>query len=233
MRPDGIAKIIDLGFGKHVAAQQDFDKSVTLNWWCAPPDEFTNQIYDFRTEVYFVGKLFQELITDLSISDFRYKRALAAMCHASPEDRIASFSLTRQAMLRSQINKGEGDEFEFSEHDLSVYRLFSEQLKHHISKIENKIKYVDDPKRIISALEDAFRACMLEELAPTSAPILRAFLSGNYYYKKSGFPVATLKSFLEFFKGCNYERQRIVLANLHAKFDSLERYWDADDEIPF
>ena len=35
-RTDGILKIIDLGFGKRVESSNDFDKSITLNWWCEP-----------------------------------------------------------------------------------------------------------------------------------------------------------------------------------------------------
>jgi serine/threonine protein kinase len=59
---EGILKIIDLGFGKRVNTSLDFDKSITLNWWCATPDEFRFKRYDFTTEVYFVGKLFEQLI---------------------------------------------------------------------------------------------------------------------------------------------------------------------------
>ena len=59
---DGQLKIIDLGFGKQVNTSLDFDKSITLNWWCATPDEFRFKRYDFGTEVYFVGKLFEQLI---------------------------------------------------------------------------------------------------------------------------------------------------------------------------
>ena len=34
---DGQLKIIDLGFGKQANTSLDFDKSITLNWWCATP----------------------------------------------------------------------------------------------------------------------------------------------------------------------------------------------------
>jgi len=59
----GTVKIIDLGFGKQIRATKDFDKSLSLNWWCAVPKEFGLGLYDFSTEVYFVGKLFEDLIT--------------------------------------------------------------------------------------------------------------------------------------------------------------------------
>lgn len=62
VRADGAVKIIDLGFGKRVQMPEDFDKSISLNWWCQPPAEFSRNLYDYRTEVYFVGKLFENII---------------------------------------------------------------------------------------------------------------------------------------------------------------------------
>jgi serine/threonine-protein kinase len=53
----GIVKIIDLGFGKEIKTSQDFEKSISLNWWCQPPNEFGESRYDFCSEVYFVGRL--------------------------------------------------------------------------------------------------------------------------------------------------------------------------------
>src|SRR5262245_37146304 len=61
VRKDGRLKIIDLGFGKRAETSADFDKSISLNWWCQTPDEFQESRYDFTTEVYFVGKLFERL----------------------------------------------------------------------------------------------------------------------------------------------------------------------------
>lgn len=40
VREDGTLKIIDLDFGKRVETSKDFDKSISLNWWCEPPEEF-------------------------------------------------------------------------------------------------------------------------------------------------------------------------------------------------
>ena len=62
VRNDGIVKIIDLGFGKLIENSRDFDKSISLNWWCEPPKEFGDGVYDFSTEVYFVWNLFSQII---------------------------------------------------------------------------------------------------------------------------------------------------------------------------
>ena len=40
------AKIIDFGFGKKVVFKKDFNKSISLNWWCDPPKDFNDNVYD-------------------------------------------------------------------------------------------------------------------------------------------------------------------------------------------
>jgi serine/threonine-protein kinase len=74
---DGIVKIIDLGFGKKIVAPDDFKKSISLNWHCSPPEEVLKSMYDFRTEIYFVGRLFEKLIADNCITDFKYDSLLS------------------------------------------------------------------------------------------------------------------------------------------------------------
>ena len=63
---DDKLKIIDFGFGKQVNQEKDFDKSISLNWWCDPPSDFNNEQYDFRTEVYFVALLSHSLLQSKS-----------------------------------------------------------------------------------------------------------------------------------------------------------------------
>src|SRR5262249_8044334 len=48
VRADGVLKIIDFGFGKRVERAEDFQKSISLNWWCSVPPEFDDELYDFR-----------------------------------------------------------------------------------------------------------------------------------------------------------------------------------------
>ena len=89
---DGVVKIIDLGFGKRVQTTNDFDKSISLNWWCELPSEFAQGTYDFQTEVYFVGKLFEKLIHENVIDHFKYTSTLNKMCQRNPKNRIESFA---------------------------------------------------------------------------------------------------------------------------------------------
>ena len=226
---DGVAKIIDLGFGKQVVDSKDFDKSISLNWWCEPPRDFDDSRYDFTTEVYFVGKLFEKIIRENSISHFHYTDVLRRMCDRDHESRIQAFSLVLQQVRNDQFS-----EISFSDSDRQAYRRFADELCEHITKIESGAKYFDDLERIERQLRNVFEKVMLEETVPDCALVTRCFLDGTYYYRKVGFSVDTVKEFLNALRTCTSERGRILLANLHTRLDAIPRYIDQPgEEIPF
>ena len=229
VRSDGMLKIIDLGFGKKIEHSADFDKSITLNWWCEPPIEFQLERYDFKTEVYFVGKLFQRIIQENQIAHFKYLDVLSAMCQRDPSSRISGFNAVEQT-IRSELFF----ESDFSEQDLAAYRRFSDALCHHITKIESGAKYATDIPKLRAHLADVYQTVMLEETVPDSAIILNCFVNGRYYYRKAGLEVATVRDFLRLLRATLDERANVILANLHTKLDALPRYVELpDDDIPF
>ena len=128
---DATLKIIDFGFGKKVGEKADFDKSISLNWWCEPPIDFKQNLYDFKTEIYFVGKLFERIIKEREIGTFKYKSILSGMCAQKPELRLNSF-----AEIKSKISEDRFFEVEFTKPELNSYREFSNNLYDSISKIE-------------------------------------------------------------------------------------------------
>lgn len=227
---EGIVKIIDLGFGKQVKYPEDFDKSISLNWWCEPPEEFEDSVYDFRSEIYFLGRLFEKIIQEKGIDHFNYKGILSRMCQMNAQSRIQSFF-----DIEKEIQNNRFYEIDFSEPEMESYREFANSMQYHINKIENGAKYVDDFERIQTHLEDRYRSIMLEETVPDSASIIGCFLNGPYYYRKSGFPVNVVKQFLHLLKSSTQEKKRIIMANLHTRLDAISRYVhvETDDDIPF
>lgn len=231
VRADGMLKIIDLGFGKQVECPKDFDKSISLNWWCDPPLEFQAGRYDFTTEVYFLGQLFLRIIKDNHVEHFKYRDPLFEMCHRDPEARISSFAVA-QTRLRSNTSP----DADFSEAQLAIYRRFSDAICRHITKVETGAKYVSDVSRVIKLLSDVYQKCMLETTVPDSRVVIQCFINGAYYFKKQGLDVEVVRDFLALLTATADERAKIILANLHAKLDALPRYSDfapTDDEIPF
>lgn len=228
---DGIVKIIDLGFGKRIDAPKDFDKSISLNWWCEPPTEFTNGIYDHSTEVYFVAKLFEKVIGEARIEQFKHSALLERMCRKDPRERAASF-----LNAKNELTLRRSDDIEFETQERKAYRSFADAVTNHVTKIQDGTKYTTDLDRIRAQLEVAYRNCMLEDALPDCAPVLRALLAGQYYYRKAGFQARILRDFLHFLRSAPLEKQRVALANLHARLDALKRYTVPtfeDDDIPF
>lgn len=230
VRADGMLKIIDLGFGKQVQTNEDFNKSISLNAWCDPPREFRDQRYDFRSEVYFVGKLFEKLLADHGIEQFKHMALLGDMCRINPDDRVGSFSVVQQNLQRDRFR-----EIDFDPSEKAAYRKFVDALTSKLAKIENKTKYVDDVARVLSTLNDACRRMMLEETAPDAASIIRCFVDGGFSYYKTGLQLEPVRGFLNLLRASPEEKKRIILANVLTRLDAIPRFAEkaTDDEIPF
>lgn len=233
---NGVVKIIDLGFGKRIYQSDDFDKSISLNWWCELPQEFSSSIYNFRTEVYFVGKLFEKIILEKDISTFKHSAILGHMCQKIPASRTASFSEVEAAIAGTLFL-----EIEFTYDEREAYRNFADSVSESLTSVERG-KHTQDIDHLKISLEAAYRKVMLEEYVPDASLVLSAFLTGAYKYRRAGFPVSALKDYLHLLKRSSVEKQRILLANLQTRLNSQPEYEtkkigsgfdDMDDDIPF
>jgi serine/threonine-protein kinase len=227
----GEVKIIDFGFGKQTLSEDDFNKSISLNWWCELPVDFKKNIYDFTTEIYFIGKLFEKIITDYNIEQFKYNDLLKQMCSKIREKRIQAFSDIKRTILSGQYI-----DIDFSEWEKQKYQQFSDKIHQIVSKIELGAKFYDI-ELIQNKLEDCLKKVILEDVIPDSSIVIRSIVSGSYYYKKTmRFEVDILKNFVELLRSCNKSKKNIILSNLQTKLDTLQRYSEKEeftDDIPF
>ena len=223
-------KIIDFGFGKRALKAEDFGKSISLNWQVELPNEFKNKIYDFRTEVYFVGKLFERLIRENQLEHFEYKSILNNMCQIEPSSRSKSF-----AEVRSKIHSNEFMGIEFSDDERQSYREFSSSISRVLTKLEVGVKYFDEIDKIQLRLEDLHQKVMLEDCLPDNTALTRCFINGTYYYSKNeSIEVACLEKFIRLLRGSTKEKKNIILSNIHSRLDAIDRKTPKlDDEVPF
>lgn len=223
-------KIIDFGFGKRAFNIADFDKSISLNWQFEPPAEFKDKIYDFQTEVYFVGKLFERLIAYNKIENFQYKPLLLSMCRNNPYNRSASF-----ADIRSKIYSNDFAGMEFNAEEKLTYRNFASHISNAVTQIETGTKYFDDVDKILLKLESLYQNVMLEESLPDTAALSRCFVNGNYKYMKSAYvEVSCVEDFIKLLRSSTKEKRNIILRNIHSRLDAINRYKpQLDDEFPF
>ena len=194
--------------------------------------DFEDGKYDFRTEVYFVGMLFEKIIREGRIEHFHYGDLLRRMCFRDADRRISTFSEVLRGVRSDQFSG-----IQFGASELKCYRRFADALRRHVTRIAKGVKYVEDLQKIERDLGDAYRSFMLEEFVPDAARVTQCFVAGTYYYKRDGLPVALVKEYLDLMRACSEEKNRIILANLHAKLDTVTRYDpfldEGDDDIPF
>lgn len=225
----GIVKIIDFGFGKRINFANDFDKSITLNWRFPPPDDFDKKFYDFRTEIYFVGKLFEEVLKENGIENFSFKGVLSEMIKIDFNERISNFALIERKILTSE-NVG----IDFSYNEKEIYKRFANSLTSVFSKIEQSTDYVVDLDKILAGLEDIYRNSILEDFVQNPNSIARCFVNGSYrYFKKVEFSVNILKDFINLVKSVSIDKRRIILNNLWQRLDTVDRYADYKEDLPF
>jgi len=227
---DNNVKIIDFGFGKKINFLKDNAKSITINWWGDErPSEFTEEVYDIKTEIYFIGKLFEEILNKVTTS-FKYKSILKKMITINYEKRIDSFKV-----IQKEISDNTNSINIFNNEEKNIYQKFANTLFYNLSAKETNSHIIMDKNNIIKNLELLQKKTMLEDYV-RPRHILKIFISGNYKYltRSQDFSIYSLLDFFNFFKNITKEKQNIVLYNLETRFDDITTYNDyTDDDIPF
>lgn len=225
---NGTLKIIDFGFGKTI----DFDNannSVSLNWRFQKPDEFERNIYDFKSEIYFLGKLFEEILLSIENVNFKFTSLLSRMI-VSYDSRVSSFfSIFREIIDKTQ------NEIDFSTEEISAYREFADHFGEIIAKTPYDTKYEKNIGHIIKQLEDLYKNSILEENIQNNNKLTSIFLDGKYsYYPNKPFKVSTLFAMLKLIKSSSQDKQKVILNHLWERFDKIQRFKDTiDDDLPF
>jgi eukaryotic-like serine/threonine-protein kinase len=224
---DGIVKIIDFGFGKKVDFNVDFVKTITLNWAFNAPDEFNGHIYDFRTEVYFVGRLFEKIIVESKIEGFAFDSILRDMI-LDYDHRIESFFNVSRRITEK------GDDYdEFTDYEKSGYRHFADALVNIFGQLDTGATYKTDLGGILKALTIVYQNSILEEDIQNGTDIANCFINGGYTYRqKMKMPVVTLKWFLEIMQKFSIDKRKIILTHLWKRLDTINRKSESDD-LPF
>lgn len=229
---NGTVKVIDFGFGKRIDFDSDFDKSLSLNWRYSPPSEFRDKIYDFKTEVYFVGKMFEEIIQENNLQNFTYATALKSMTLFDAKRRTLSFLEVQRDTLEK-----ESESIEFTSTERNGYKWFADDLIKIISKLESSCTYRTDIDAILTSLKNIYRDSMLETHLQDNELLSRTFIAGVHYIVKSPtVEIGNLKRFISLLESVSTEKRKIILNHLWKRFDKLERYSRAKpnrDDLPF
>lgn len=104
---DGVLKLIDFGFVKNIDDGSTIHSATKLisypyDW----PEELRNKIqkYDNRTEIYFIGQLFKDILTRIKVKKFKYNKILLLMCEYKYDVRINKFKTIKKELLAIDKN---------------------------------------------------------------------------------------------------------------------------------
>lgn len=223
-------KIIDFGFGKEIRFTEDNNKSITINWLGdKKPDDFKQKIYDKKTEIFFIGKLFEQILKNNKIS-FKYKEVLEKMVKIDHIDRINSFKIVLQ-----QLNKNDDDINPFDMEEIRIYRNFSAVFFNSLAERELAASINMNNDQIIKDIELLQKKIMLEDRI-NPIHILGIFIKGAYKYTPSAdyFTGDSLREFFNFFINISKEKQNMVLYGLEINFYETQSYFDNSNiEVPF
>lgn len=227
---NGQLKIIDFGFSKQITSQADFKRSLHLNWPAASPQEFSQLLYDFSTDIYFLGQLFKFLVSSVGVELFHYDETLQKMCEADPTKRFVTF--------QDALDSTRSDHFaatDFSSDEKVDYQAFSEALFRCILEIEEKTKYNLSPKKLSDQLSAVYKSVSLEKVIPDCKCVISCFLIGSCKYQNSNFPVDVLFRFIKLFNRVSEDKRHVLIANINSKLDAIPRYDKNQDfdSIPF
>jgi serine/threonine-protein kinase len=235
IRPENIlidkfenVKLIDFGFGKKLDSKERDGKSVLLNWPVTElPEEILNEgIYNHQSEVYFVGKLFQNMLEE-NADDFCFNHIIEKMTKTKPKQRYKSF-----VEVSKEISAGIIGKIDFSESEKEIYISFANELSRKITKFNDRFSPINDIHTIISMLASLVKDSALEKYIQANDRFINCFISGSYTYNTvRDIEVECVKQFYEFFISLNSFKQKIVLDNVYNRL-SLIRV-EITDELPF
>ncbi|MGM8908907.1 protein kinase family protein [Psychrobacter sp. 1U1] len=234
IRPDnilisnkGIVKIIDFGFSKKVNIDSDFDKSIELNWRYSLPLDFSEKRYDFKTEIYFVGKLFEEIIHTNQLSTFKYSNILNQMTQTDYSYRTDTFFDIEREIIDATILQEP-----ISDYEKDIYKTFANGLEESLVSINDTAIYATDISEIVRNIGTLYKNSILEDYIQNNSSLIKCFIRGSFSYNGGeNLEVDAIFKFHKFLSNSSKEKQKIIMNHVWHRLDRIRRVIDVD--IPF
>ncbi|MEK4433304.1 protein kinase family protein [Paenibacillus sp. FSL K6-2862] len=224
-------KVIDFGFGKKLEFEEAGGESVFLNWpvtqW--PHETQLEGIYNHQSEIYFIGKLFYNILRDKGYAkQFKFNYIIDKMIKLEPHERYTSFNDISQA-----ISQGVISEIDFSRIEKETYKKFADALVDHIYYYNDKNEPINDIDYILNRLGSLIRSSSLETFIQNNSQLIRCFVKGSFgFNEKCDIMVQHVKDFYQLLVRLDPYKQKIVLDNIQTRLSSIAINI-TDDDLPF
>lgn len=218
---EGILKIIDFGFGKIIENNGTLKSATRLvNYTFTLPKELNCDTpkYTKKTEIYFVGKLFEKLLADNNIENFPYKNIIKNMILEKPQDRIGSF-LDIKNLIRDINGQYQIVPKNLKQNYQDLVSLLDKIIA---SKNTNSIMY--DYDEIINNIEKLLDCNLLNDKLEDTKFFAECFISNldEWYPKGKQISVSYVVDLLRWLKSLNDKQKEQFIKNLHFKLSSYE-----------
>ena len=223
-------KVIDFGFGKKLESKDEEGKSVFLNWPVSqlPEEIVVNRLYNHKTEIFFVGKLFENILSK-ETSDFKFGHIIEKMIQVNPQERYTTFN-----EIAVEISRGVLGEINFNHKEKEIYQKFAVALSQHITKYQEKYDPVNDLGTTLSRLANIIRNSSLENFIQDNSQLIRCFINGAFTYNsRNDIEVARVIEFYQLLQRLTPNKQKIVLDNIYTRLAKIKIDVIHDDDLPF
>lgn len=226
---DENVKVIDFGFGKKLKGLDRDAKSVFLNW---PVTQLPNEtdyegIYNHQSEIYFVGKLLDNVI-DRSLITFNFEHIIEKMIQLDPKNRYKSFH-----DISIDISKGVLGEINFTEEEKEIYRKFANTLSAAIRYYISEYDPIRDDNEILNNLANLIRRSSLENSIQDNSLLINCFIKGGYNYStRVDIEVSIISDFYRLLDSLSPYKKKIVLDNIDARLSTI-KVEIIEDDLPF
>lgn len=226
---DGVVKVIDFGFGKNIINKSQEDASIILNWPVTEkPDEISDWKYTSKTDMYFLGKLFKNILDSNNIRNFKYNYIIENMIKVNEKDRINSFMA-----IREKINKSMIENVMIDDYKKEIYMYFADGLTNIIIEHEsNYQEYEMDSNVILKKLEIVLEESIFEDLIQNNEDLIKCFIKTNFKYTNSEkIGISVVKDFYELMKKSNTYEKELLCRNIVSRLRTVKISDDYD--MPF
>lgn len=220
-------KIIDFGFSKNTDGKE-YAPSLILNWPVTElPSELKKQEkYDHSTEVFFLGKLFKNLISEKEVT-FKYQNIIEKMVEINELNRYKTFEEVSNSI--SQI-----DSLDFSDYEKNIYNEFADNVFNNIIKFYSKPNLINNSETIINSLSSIISKNILEYEIKKIGPLVSAFVFlANYSYKSSSIDLKIVQNFYKWLDSASIEKRKIIIDNIQNRINNIRIEEDKDLNLPF
>ena len=234
---DGTVKIIDFGIGKKIDENTEIGEvshdslARNINRPYTLPQEYYEEKYTIKTDMFYIGELFNRLIMvgledDESIF-FSYKKIIEKMMKENPDERFKSFS-----EIQEVISKNALDRLNVSEADKKTYRSFVDSYYACIAHFSEPPQY-GNRSQFIAGLEKILQENLFEDYVQNNGALVNCLVKSKYsfYNQKRIVKNKDLSNFIEWFKRYDKGAQDIIMSNIICKFNQIDVSIEYD--VPF